>query len=111
MAKPIISLTATALQQIEQLFATRAKYPLGLRISLLTKGCSGLSWSLDIIDEANPKDELVQFGNIKVFIDSKAILFVLGSVIDYKKTELEAGFIFQNPNETSKCGCGESFMV
>lgn len=111
MGKPIIDLTAAALQQIEQLFMARAKYPLGLRISLLTKGCSGLSWSLDIIDEAIPKDEVVQLGNIQVFIDPKAILFVLGSVIDYKTTELESGFIFQNPNETSKCGCGESFMV
>lgn len=111
MVKPIISLTDAALGQIEQLFVNRTHYPLGLRISLLTKGCSGLSWSLDIIDEATPKDELVQFGNIKVFIDSKAVLFVLGSVIDYKETELESGFIFQNPNETSKCGCGESFMV
>ena len=111
MTKRIIEITELALNQIVALATTRAKNPVGLRISLKTKGCSGLSWNLDFIDEQNKFDEEVDFGNLKVFIDSKAILFILGSTIDYIKTDLEEGFVFQNPNEKSRCGCGESFKV
>ncbi|MDR2008795.1 MAG: iron-sulfur cluster assembly accessory protein [Alphaproteobacteria bacterium] len=111
MKKQIISLSAGAIDKIKEIISLREPKPLGLRVSLRTKGCSGLSWSLDFIDEVNPKDEHMSEAGIEVYIDPKAVLFVLGSVVDYVKNDLEEGFTFSNPNEKSRCGCGESFTV
>jgi iron-sulfur cluster assembly protein len=111
MARKLIDFTSTALIKLNELMDAKDVRPLGLRVSLKTKGCSGLSWNLDFIDAENKFDEKVDFGNFKVFIDTKAVLFVLGSNIDYIKTDLEEGFQFVNPNEKGKCGCGESFTV
>ncbi|MFL1781297.1 Iron-sulfur cluster assembly protein IscA [Candidatus Hepatincolaceae symbiont of Richtersius coronifer] len=111
MTPQLVNLTQSAIEKIYSLLATKTEQPLGLRISLRTKGCSGLSWNLDFVYEANKFDEIIEVKGIKVFIDPKAVLFILGSKIDYVKTELEEGFEFSNPNEKSKCGCGESFKV
>ncbi|MCL2566614.1 MAG: iron-sulfur cluster assembly accessory protein [Alphaproteobacteria bacterium] len=111
MKKQIISLTETAIAKIKDIIAKRDSKPLGLRVSLKTKGCSGLSWSLDFIDEVNPKDEHMSESGVDIYIDPKAVLFVLGSIVDYVKNDLEEGFIFSNPNEKGRCGCGESFTV
>lgn len=107
----LIGLTDIAAQKIKELMLQRDIYPQGLRVALKTKGCSGLSWNLEFIDEINQFDEVIELHNIKIYIDPKAVLFILGSVIDYKETDLEEGFIFSNPNEKGKCGCGESFTV
>jgi iron-sulfur cluster assembly protein len=104
-------LSQNAIAKIKGLILSRDNPPKGLRVSLKTKGCSGLSWSLDFIDEVNPKDEHMEEAGVNIYIDPKAILFVLGSTIDYVKNDLEEGFVFSNPNEKSKCGCGESFTV
>lgn len=111
MKKPLVELSEVAIDKIYQLIQAKQDKPVGLRISLKTRGCSGLSWNLDFIYEINKFDEVVDYGLFKLFIDPKAILFVLGSTIQYNKTELEEGFEFINPNEKSKCGCGESFKV
>lgn len=111
MKKNIISLSQNAVDKIKDIIKARDEQPLGLRVSLKTKGCSGLSWSLDFIDEVNKFDEHMSESGIEIYIDPKAVLFVLGSTIDYIKSDLEEGFIFSNPNETGKCGCGESFTV
>lgn len=108
----MITFTPEAIDKLEQFYNTRDHQPKGLRISLKTKGCSGLAWYMEFIyDDINAKDEVMQLGSINVYIDPKAVLFILGSVVDYRKSELEEGFIFLNPNEKSKCGCGESFTV
>jgi iron-sulfur cluster assembly protein len=111
MKKQIINLSQNAIDKIKNIISARAEQPVGLRISLKTKGCSGLSWSLDFIDEINKFDEHMIDNGIDVYIDPKAVLFVLGSTIDYVQNDLEEGFIFSNPNEKGRCGCGESFTV
>jgi iron-sulfur cluster assembly protein len=111
MVKRIVEINDNALERIVDLMQSRPIVPKGLRISLKTKGCSGLSWNLDFIDEIEPRDELVEFEGLKVYLDPKAILFIIGSSIAYVKTDLEEGFVFENPNEKGKCGCGESFTI
>ncbi len=111
MKKQLMDITPNAQERIIYLMDSCETKPLGLRVSLKTKGCSGLSWGLEFVYEENTYDEKLEFSNLNIYIDPKAVLFVLGSVIDYSKTELEEGFVFINPNEKSKCGCGESFMV
>ena len=76
-----------------------------------TRGCSGLSYTLEYADEVKPYDEVAQFGDIKVLIDPKAIMFLLGTTMDYREDKFKSGFEFVNPNEKGRCGCGESFSV
>lgn len=111
MSKAILTLTDRAVEQVQKLLDNRGKPSLGIRIGIRTKGCNGMSYSLEYADTQNPLDEVLDQRNIKVLIDPKAIMFLIGSEMDYEETELESGFIFKNPNEKGKCGCGESFHV
>lgn len=108
---PPINMTPAALEQVKALLASRGKPSLGLRIGVRTKGCSGLSYTLEFADEKNPFDEEVQVDGITVLIDPKATMFILGTEMDYVEDKLESGFVFNNPNEKGRCGCGESFHV
>lgn len=108
----LIKVTATALDQIKNLIAKRDKdSTLGIRIAVRTKGCSGLSYTFEFCDEQNLTDEIFEQEGIKFFVDSKSLLFVIGTEIDYKESTFEKGFSFTNPNEKGRCGCGESFHV
>ncbi len=82
-----------------------------LRISVNTRGCSGMSYQMDWVDEAGPTDEKVSSQGLTLLVDRKATLFLIGSVMDYKQDKLTRGFTFENPNEKGRCGCGESFHV
>ncbi|HEY9164218.1 MAG TPA: iron-sulfur cluster assembly accessory protein [Magnetovibrio sp.] len=104
-------MTPAALAQVKALLASRGKPSLGLRIGVRTKGCSGLSYTLEFADEKNPFDEEIQVDGITVLIDPKATMFILGTEMDYVEDKLESGFVFNNPNEKGRCGCGESFHV
>jgi iron-sulfur cluster assembly protein len=104
-------MTPAALAQVKALLDSRGKPSLGLRIGVRTKGCSGLSYTLEFADEKNPFDEEVQVDGITVLIDPKATMFILGTEMDYVEDKLESGFVFNNPNEKGRCGCGESFHV
>ena len=108
----ILNVTDKAKNKVIELLNQKDKKPLGIRLSLITKGCSGLSWRLEFIEEAIKGDEVVKINeNTNLYIDKKAMLFILGSNMDYQENELESGFIFFNPNENGKCGCGKSFYV
>ena len=111
MKKQLIEVGPDAIDKINNLIQEKQDKPMGIRVTLKTRGCSGLSWNLDFVYEESKFDEIVDCGNFKLFVDPKAVLFVLGSKIEYNKTELEEGFEFVNPNEKSKCGCGESFKI
>ena len=76
-----------------------------------TKGCSGLSYTLEYVDNVDTNDEVFEFDDIKIFVDPKSSLFLIGTQMDYVEGELESGFKFVNPNEKGRCGCGESFHV
>lgn len=109
--RSIFTVTEPAQDQIKALLENRGKPSLGIRIGVRQRGCSGNSYTLEYADEINPLDEIVAVGDLKVFIDPKAILFVIGTEMDYKEDKLESGFTFMNPNEKGRCGCGESFHV
>ena len=106
-----IEMTPAAISQVRALLESRGKPSLGIRISVRTKGCSGMSYTLEFADEKGDFDEEVKVDGITVLIDPKATMFILGTEMDYVEDKLESGFVFNNPNEKGRCGCGESFHV
>lgn len=106
-----IKLTEAAAAQIKALLAQRGKDSLGVRVGVRNAGCSGLAYTLEYVDEADPFDEMVEERGVTVLIDPKAIMFLLGTEMDYVEEKLKSGFTFTNPNEKGRCGCGESFHV
>jgi iron-sulfur cluster assembly protein len=114
MARPrpqAIQLTEAAAQRVQALLDRRGKPSVGIRIGVRSKGCSGLSYTLEYADKKEPMDELVEQHGVTVLIDPKATLFILGTEMDYVEEKLQSGFVFRNPNEKGRCGCGESFHV
>jgi len=112
---PLMSLSDSAAERLRALYAEgqQGGGQAGklLRVSISTKGCSGLSYDLGWASEAGPQDEVVTDKGVTVLVDRKATLFLIGTVMDYEVKQLEAGFTFTNPNEKGRCGCGESFHV
>ena len=114
MARPrpqAIKLTEAAAVRVQELLDKRGKPSLGIRIGVRSKGCSGLSYTLEYADQRDPMDELVEQHGVTILIDPKATLFILGTEMDYVEEKLQSGFVFRNPNEKGRCGCGESFHV
>lgn len=108
---PIVSISKAALDRLKSLLASRGKPSLGVRIGVKTKGCSGNAYTLEFSDVHQPTDEVIQEEGITIFIDPKAILYIIGTEMDYVEEKLQSGFVFKNPNEKGRCGCGESFHV
>ncbi len=106
-----ITITEAALERVKHLLEKRGKPSVGIRIGLKTKGCSGLSYSLEYADEKQPLDEVVEKEGVTILIDSKATLFILGTEMDFDEEKMQSGFVFRNPNEKGRCGCGKSFHV
>lgn len=106
-----MTLTERAAERVKALLAARGKPSLGIRIGIRTKGCSGLSYTLEYADEKGPMDEVVEDRGVTLLIDPKATMFILGTEMDYVDEKLQSGFVFKNPNEKGRCGCGESFHV
>jgi iron-sulfur cluster assembly protein len=112
--KSPITVTDTAVQRIKDLISQRdSKYTLGIRIGVKSSGCTGLAYTFEYVDEEKNDDEKIQLQNadVYIYIDSKALLFLFGTKLDFVETELESGFVFINPNSKGECGCGESFYV
>jgi len=108
---PLITLTDSAVNRVKHIIDNREKPTLGIRIFVKTRGCSGLSYGMEYVDEKVELDEEVHIKGVTLFISPKAIMFVLGTEMDYVENKLESGFSFKNPNEKGRCGCGESFRV
>ena len=112
MARPqAMLITDAAAERVKALLDRRGKPSAGIRIGVRTKGCSGLSYTLEYADERQKFDEVVEDKGVTVLIDPKATLFILGTEMDYVEDKLQSGFVFKNPNEKGRCGCGESFHV
>jgi iron-sulfur cluster assembly protein len=108
---PIIKLSDNAALRIKEIMSSNENESLGVRVSVKTGGCAGMSYVMDYTKEVNPSDELIEEKGVKVFVDSAAVMYLLGTEMDYKKEELSSSFVFNNPNETERCGCGESFKI
>lgn len=91
--------------------AERATPAEAIKVGIRSRGCSGLSYTLEYTDQIEKFDEVVEDKGVKVAIDAKAVMFLIGTEMDYVEEKLESGFRFNNPNEKSRCGCGESFTV
>jgi len=111
LPKPFMTLTPAAAERVKELMTARGKPAVGVRISLKTKGCSGLSYALAYVDVPYDADEKIEDQEVCVYIDPKAVMFLLGTQMDYMDDGVKSGFLFRNPNEKGRCGCGESFHV
>lgn len=107
---PLMRLSDAAAERLRELYADGQQGRL-LRVSLSTKGCSGLSYDMNWVDAAGPGDEVVRDHDLTVLVDRKTTLFLIGTVMDYETKQFAEGFVFNNPNEKGRCGCGESFHV
>jgi iron-sulfur cluster assembly protein len=109
--KAVFSVTSEAAGRIQELLAQRGKPSVGIRISVRARGCSGYTYDLEYADEHRTGEEIVEDKGITLLIDPQAVLFVVGTEMDFVASDVESGFVFRNPNAKGQCGCGESFHV
>ncbi len=111
MTKQIISISENAASRIKEIMSSAEKDSIGVRVGVKSGGCAGMSYVLEYAKETNPNDEVIEDKGVKVFIDPAVVMYLLGTEMDYKKEEFSSSFVFNNPNETERCGCGESFKI
>ena len=107
----IIKLSDNAALRIREILSNAEKDSIGVRVSVKSGGCAGMSYVMEYTKEVNPNDEVIEAKGVKVFVDSAAVMYLLGTEMDYKTEEMSSSFVFNNPNETERCGCGESFKI
>jgi len=106
-----MTVTEAAAERIRALLEKRGKPAVGIRVGVRSRGCSGLTYTLEYADERGKFDEVVEDKGVTVLIDPKATMFIIGTEMDYVEDKMQSGFTFRNPNEKGRCGCGESFHV
>ena len=111
MSKQVITLSDRAAERVKEIMASAKEAVIGVRVGVASGGCAGMSYVIEYAKKTNPNDEIIEDKEVKVLIDPKAIMYLLGTEMDYKKEELSSTFVFKNPNETERCGCGESFKI
>jgi iron-sulfur cluster assembly protein len=104
-------LTDAAAERLKELVAASGKEDAGLRVGITKGGCAGMEYTMEFVDAPGKFDETVEDRGVKVYIDAKAVLYLLGTEMDYVADKLSAKFVFRNPNQTSACGCGESITL
>ena len=107
----VMRLTDAAATRIKDILGKAEKPIAGVRVGVKNGGCAGMSYTMEYAETVNPADEVVEDKGVRMFIDPKAVLFLLGTEMDYKVDKLSAQFVFNNPNQTSACGCGESVAL
>jgi iron-sulfur cluster assembly protein len=107
----VMTLTDAAAARVNEIIGNSDKAIAGVRVGVKNGGCAGMSYTMEFADSVNPLDEIIEDKGVKVLIDPKAVLFLLGARMDYRTDKLSSGFVFENPNETSACGCGESVAI
>ena len=107
----LLSLTPSAIKQLKSILEDSPETNKAVKLGVKNGGCAGMAYTMDYIDEVRDTDECIEVDGIKLIIDPKAILFLLGTEMDYQKSTLNSGFIFNNPNQTDECGCGESVTL
>jgi len=107
----VVTLSDAAAEKIRAIMASTDRPFAGLRVGVKNGGCAGMSYTMEYAEAVNPSDEVVEDKGVTVLIDPKAVLFLLGTEMDYKIDKMAAQFVFNNPNQTSACGCGESVAI
>jgi iron-sulfur cluster assembly protein len=107
----VMRLTEAAASRIKSVMAQAGQPVAGVRVGVKNGGCAGMEYTMEYANAVNPTDEVVEDKGVKILIDPKAVLFLLGTEMDYKTEKLSAQFVFNNPNQTSACGCGESVQL
>jgi iron-sulfur cluster assembly protein len=107
----VVSLTEAAAQRVKDIMAKAEKPYIGLRVGVKNGGCAGQEYVLDYAEKIEPLDEVVEDKGVTILVEPKAVLFLIGTEIDYEVSKLAAKFVFRNPNETDACGCGESVTI
>jgi iron-sulfur cluster assembly protein len=108
MAFAIMKLTDAAAERVKAIVDNAGGDAKGIRVGIKKGGCAGMEYSIDLVSEANAKDDLIERNNARVWVAPEAVLYLLGTEMDFEVTTLRSGFTFHNPNQTSACGCGES---
>ena len=114
MARPrpqVMRLSEAAAGRIKELMDRSERPIAGIRVGVKNGGCAGMSYTMEYAETVNPLDEVVEDKGVRILIDPKAVLFLLGTEMDFKVDKLAATFIFNNPNQTGACGCGESVQL
>ena len=111
MSEQVIKVSENAAERIKEIMSKAEDKTIGVRVGVKSGGCAGMSYVMEYAKEINPNDEIIEDKGVKLFVDPGAIMYLLGTEMDYKKEELSSSFIFKNPNETERCGCGESFKI
>jgi iron-sulfur cluster assembly accessory protein len=111
MVAPVITITEAAATRVKTLMAKADKPVKGLRVGVKSRGCSGLSYFVEYAEEKKKFEDVVEDKGVTIFVDPTAVMFLIGTEMDYKEDKLQSGFVFINPNEKARCGCGESFSV
>jgi len=107
----IIKLSDNAANRIKEIMSKAENQAIGVRIGVQSGGCAGMSYVMEYAKETRPNEEIIEDKGVKVLIDPSAIMYLLGTEMDYKKEKFSSQFVFKNPNETERCGCGESFKI
>ena len=111
MSDQVIKLSDNAANRIKEIMSTADREAIGVRVGVKSGGCAGMSYVMEYAKEAKKNEEVIEDKGVKVFIDANAVMYLLGTEMDYKKDKFSSQFVFKNPNETERCGCGESFKV
>ena len=109
--RQIIKLSDNAANRIKEIMSKADEKTIGVRIGVQSGGCAGMSYIMEYAKEPRPNEEIIEDKGVKVLIDPSAIIYLLGTEMDYKQEKFSSQFVFKNPNETERCGCGESFKV
>jgi iron-sulfur cluster assembly protein len=107
----VMRLTEAAAARIKDIMAKAERPIAGVRVGVRNGGCAGMAYTMEYAEQTNPLDEVIEDKGVRIMIDPKAVLFLLGTEMDYKTEKLSAQFVFNNPNQTSACGCGESVAL
>ena len=107
----VMKLTDAAAERVREIMSKSDKPVVGLRIGVKNGGCAGMEYTMEWAEDQKPFDEVVEDKGVKVLIDAKAMMFLLGTEMDYQTSTLKSGFVFNNPNQVSACGCGESVQL
>ncbi|MBV5264538.1 iron-sulfur cluster assembly accessory protein [Pinisolibacter sp. B13] len=108
---PVVKLTPAAVDRVRSIIANSSTPLAGLRLGLEKGGCAGMTYHFAMVETADPKDDVVDVDGVKVFVDPAATLYLLGTTVDFKTDKMASTFVFENPNQISACGCGESVSI